>query len=900
MASIFQGDPFERDVTFAPADAHKTFANRLYDLGKAGLEALPSIDMLKEGDEPVRPFAFDERKLANIRAAYDQARLINSHTGRVQSLADAASRRIDIVREATGIQLENPFLQGYHMEARRRLQERRERGEIQAFGLPEVLAEQRNIFNENVNLAAERFPDKAAALNFYQPLEDQAKAIAGNAEAAADQAAARVNDPVARFGGQLFGGVGAMVHDPIQVVGLAAGAGPATGSSMAIRMLQTTLREALINAGLQALEEPAVQQWRAEIGLQSGLEPALENIGMAALIGGVIGGGAATVRELISPLRRLAIEDQQAIARVLMGDGTATADDALRAAKAMGVELPPEVREIIELAQAAERANAETIPPAPSRVDAEAHGDAIEQAVRSADDPTMPPAPAPLAAANERRPEALPRLTDDAPFRGEFQLLGKPVRETSVDPLQLKTDAVTFQYKGDGDGSGVTERLRGVDAISPLATGKLVVFEAADGTRFVADGHQRTGLFRRLADSEGLVPIATDIGTVERGRVEVTAYILREADGWTPAEVRAAAALKNIQEGSGTLLDTARILRDYPALDNGTLPMKGEHMQSARGLAALAPDAWGMVTNGLVPPNIAAWVGRIAPDRPELHPALMAELSRMDDPTVTQAQFAIRDALAAGFHTEVQMTMLGQLEQTRSLLKERREVFAAALKKLRKDKGLFALLNEQRGRIEATGENRLDADANAQAAEVSALLADKLQVLATRPGPISDLLNMRAQAVAEGQSLSRVATEFAADVMDIVKREGLGGLSKAPELKPRAEVEPGSKAAADQAEALAPSAAELEAMGQGNMFDMEATPAGQQTLMPGVAPVTDRQRVDLAASKPLQGGNAPPPAGGLFDDLATAQTDLMDMLRSTEERGARLDFAGDLTASCKI
>ncbi|MFO0450282.1 MAG: hypothetical protein ACK52I_16740 [Pseudomonadota bacterium] len=898
MASIFQGDPFERDVTFAPADAHKSAADRLFDMAKSTASAVASFETFKEGDEITPPFALDRRKIENIRASYNQGRLVNSHSSRVEALADAAARRIDIIQRETGMQLENPFLQGYHMEARKRLEERRARREIDSFGLPEIVAEQRNIFNEQVNLAAERFPEKAAALNFYQPMEDQARAIAQTADVTADRAAEAVDGTFARFGGQLFGGIGALVHDPVQVIGLAFGAGPSTARSMAMRVAETTFREGLINAGLQALEEPSVQQWRAEIGLQSGIEPALENIGMAFLIGGVVGGGVSAVRELLSPLRKMSIEEQQAFARVL--DGTASPEDALRAADAAGIELPPEVREIIELAREAERANAETIPPAPSRVDQEAHGDAIEQAVQAADGTTVPPAAAPLAAASGRPAGTVPRLADDAPFRGEFQLLGKPVRETSVDPLALKTDAVTFQYKADGDGAGVTERLRGVNAISPMATGKLVVFEAADGTRFVADGHQRTGLFRRLADDQGTVPIATDVGSIERGRVQVTAYVLREADGWTPAEVRAAAALKNIQEGSGTLLDTGRILRDYPALDNGTLPMRGEHMQAARGLAALSEDAWGMVTNGLVPPNIAAWVGRIAPDRPELHPALMAELARMDDPSVTQAQFAIRDALAAGFRTEVQMTMLGELEQTRSLLKERREVFASALKKLRKDKGLFALLNEQRGRIEATGGNRLDADANAAAAEVSALLAEKLQVLATRPGPISDLLNMRAQAVAEGQNLSRAASEFAADVSEIVQREGLAGLSKAPELKPRAEVEPGSKAAADQAEALAPSAAELEALGQGNMFASEATPAGQQTLMPGVAPVTDRQRADVAAARPLQGGNAPPPAGGLFDDLAMAQTDLMDMIRSTDERGGRLDFAGDLTASCKI
>lgn len=45
-----------------------------------------------------------------------------------------------------------------------------------------------------------------------------------------------------------------------------------------------------------------------------------------------------------------------------------------------------------------------------------------------------------------------------------------------------------------------------------------------------------------------------------------------------------------------------------------------------------------------------------------------------------------------------------------------------------------------------------------------------------------------------------------------------------------------------------------------------------QTLIPGVEPVTDKQRAELAASKPLKGGDVP--AGGLFDDNARAQTEI--------------------------
>ncbi len=75
---------------------------------------------------------------------------------------------------------------------------------------------------------------------------------------------------------------------------------------------------------------------------------------------------------------------------------------------------------------------------------------------------------------------------------------------------------------------------------------------------------------------------------------------------------------------------------------------------------------------------------------------------------------------------------------------------------------------------------------------------------------------------------------------------------------------------------------------------LRATEAGadgiQQSLIPGVAPVTDKQRLDLAASKPLQGGNAP--AGGMFDENALAQTDLMDLARQVDTLADNADTYG--------
>jgi len=49
---------------------------------------------------------------------------------------------------------------------------------------------------------------------------------------------------------------------------------------------------------------------------------------------------------------------------------------------------------------------------------------------------------------------------------------GRPVTFERVDARALGTDAATFQYKGGGDGEGVTDALRSVRIWDPLASGK--------------------------------------------------------------------------------------------------------------------------------------------------------------------------------------------------------------------------------------------------------------------------------------------------------------------------------------------------------------------------------------------------------------------------------------------
>jgi hypothetical protein len=83
------------------------------------------------------------------------------------------------------------------------------------------------------------------------------------------------------------------------------------------------------------------------------------------------------------------------------------------------------------------------------------------------------------------------------------------------------------------------------------------------------------------------------------------------------------------------------------------------------------------------------------------------------------------------------------------------------------------------------------------------------------------------------------------------------------------------------------------------VLSSEKTRAGEQTLIPGVEPVTDQQRMAVEASRPQQGGDSAPPAGGLFDTGARQQVDLAQLtplISRDDPSGTRLVTRQDALA----
>ena len=424
----------------------------------------------------------------------------------------------------------------------------------------------------------------------------------------------------------------------------------------------------------------------------------------------------------------------------------------------------------------------------------------------ASDAPAAPPAPEP-----DVPPVENPTPSTAAPRNTESTIRVETIPSDEV--ARIETDAKTFQYKNDGDTEGVTDRLQGITDWDERSAMGGIVYEYADGRRVVADGHQRLGLAKRLQ--------------AEGKKTPWNVEIIREADGYTPADVRRLAALKNIREGSGTAIDAAKVLRETPdRIDSLNLPPNSALVRDAKGLAKLSDDAFGAVINGVVPISYGAVVGQHVADR-NLHLDVVNLLNKLKPANATQA-VSIAQQAAQATTTETQSSLFGDEDVAQGLYLERAKILDAALSRIKKDRQTFKVLADRAETITSAG-NRLDSQANAKRLETDSEMQAHLQAEANRKGPISDALTAAARDLKENPRQSkRIVGEFldaiqAADQPDGGQPTGdqgdRDGGRNAGGIRPetRQDVEPPAT---------------------------ERTEAGQQTVIPGAE--RDQKRSDEA------------------------------------------------------
>lgn len=694
-------------------------------------------------------------------AAWNNGRYAWNANSHWRALEEAYDRRIKAVQEATGQTLDNPLRAVPSADDYREIA-RRTKASGRALYLPDYMAEK---FQSQLARIAEGAPDKLGVLRPHVPVVADAIDLARGSED-------KLNDVLSRTSGltgtlaNLAGGVGAAFEDPATYALAPIGLSGSASKSL----LWNALRAAASNAGGQAVIEPFIQQWRAEAGLEAGFLPGLKDVAFAGAVGGgldfAVRGTVRTVKRargtyqpgVTAPEMERGATIEEAISRLPDDNpikAAAAGDDAALVVAAQKIEGHLTAAERGALRQLELDTN--------MKIDAGEDLAAIAQAIRHAEAPDIEPAPVPR---DPIPPQRTPRLDDEAPAParlGEtFQADGKPVAFKTLDPKSIEADASTFQFKGGGDAAGVTDRLRAVKRWDDLAAGKAVVFERADGTLVIADGHQRLGLAKRLA--------------AEGQNVKLTAFIMREADGWTPGDVRALAAKKNMQEGTGSAIDAAKIMRERPDLIDETVPVTEGKLRTARHLSRLEPEAFDAVVAGVVPETWGALVGETAAD-PALHKAMIDELARADIDTADQARLMIAEMQQLPTTVEHQMTLFGETASVRPLMAERAKVLSGALQQLARDAKVFATLDREAGLVEAAG-NVLARDANAVRASKAQMLKAIVEELALKKGRVSDMLSEAAVAVSSGAvPIKRAAEAFARRVGAILDAEGLKGLT---------------------------------------------------------------------------------------------------------------------------
>jgi len=550
--------------------------------------------------------------------------------------------------------------------------------------------------------------------------------------------------PFSRNVGGLIGGVGAEFLDPINIATLPAGAPARVG------LLGTMLIEAGVNAAIEAADTPNRNAIAERLGQEG--NTVLENAALGALFGGAFAGvikGAGLGVQQLGRLGRL-IPDRRALIDVAEASGNPEAQ-----------VIAQQLRRDLEDEEAATEGG--------DGAEVREHLERAQTAAQAAHEGGVPDMP-------DRPTFATPRASI---LNGEIE---------EVDPRELLVQPDVFQFRSNvvAEG-GQTQRLLDVTEWYPERAGIVIVYEYADGSRAIADGHQRTGLATRIMDQTGQ-------------EITMAARVFREADGFSPEDIRVLAALKNIAEASDGMStamarDAARVLRVRPDAIS-QLPA-GPGIARAQSLARLSDEAFDMFINEVVPERFAELVGRMV-DNPDMHAAMVQLLKRAGPDTTAQAESILSQALQAPVSREVTADLFGEQEIVESLYLERAKVLERAMRIMRDDRSVFRTLDERTDRIQGTGGNRLDTTTNKQTRQQVEQALAAVQKLAHRAGPISEALNDGAKVYKENGRLKDAAQRVADAVRQEVERNGLSG-ARAGDVGRDAEPARASAAAPDPA-----------------------------------------------------------------------------------------------------
>lgn len=228
---------------------------------------------------------------------------VDNLTAEREASYKAYQNRIEAVRRMTGVDLANP-LDASNIDPRKD-------PVLNVFGKPagnaaRAQAVQKREFEERIGELAEQYPEFADAItDGGRTLAESALKITADAERQRDRVYAESDLNAFQKGVTgLAGAFAGMARDPFQIATVFLGGGAGAGRTIAARVARTTAANAAISGAIEVPLQLKSQDLRRRAGLEYGFEEGLRNVGIAALFGGALGGGAQTAGEAIRAIAR--------------------------------------------------------------------------------------------------------------------------------------------------------------------------------------------------------------------------------------------------------------------------------------------------------------------------------------------------------------------------------------------------------------------------------------------------------------------------------------------------------------------------------------------------------------------------------------------------------------------
>ena len=345
----------------------------------------------------------------------------------------------------------------------------------------------------------------------------------------------------------------------------------------------------------------------------------------------------------------------------------------------------------------------------------------------------------------------------------------------TLDPNEIEFRPGEFQYKTDGDVFGVSEKLKAVEIWDEPSSGTLLIYEFADGTKAVVDGHQRLGLAKRLK---------------ARGQdVKILAHVFKEVDDVPKEMMLVKGMLINLRNNTGSAVDAAKVLRTTGRLDwdkiKKSLPVKQKLIRNADGLSKLSDDAWGLFLNKRIDEDLAARIG-LQIENKAIHNKLLAALSTRKFSSLQEIDTVLEQIKRTPTVKAEQETLFGKEFFEETLIFEKTELIKYISQNSKKLKDVFKTVLANEKDLNSAG-NVLNKQENLQRGIDNEKIYERLSNIATQTGRLSDEFNHAAGILKQGNK--REARRLAEEAVRRAVREGdfdrfsAGGLQRTNEVE---------------------------------------------------------------------------------------------------------------------